>query len=234
MSLIAVVTGGSKGIGAAVVDALVKSGQCLVVIFTSRTAAPSNAAGAVHRSVDHGDLKAVQEFATWVLEKYERVDVLVNNAGVFEDAGKTLQEVDMDVMERTMRVNAYSALVLMKAFLPGMAKQGFGRVVNVSSGMGHQTTMAAEGRGASIAYRASKACLNTFTLTAHHEYPTVSINAVCPGFVHTDMTAHLVGLPGIQLSTPEEGADTIVWLALAPASEHRSGLFWRRRAVVPW
>lgn len=198
--MIAVVTGASRGIGQAVVDGLVKSGRFSVIVWTARgaqtTEEDSSAAAAaaknnqgcaiVRRSVDHSDLKAVQEFAAWVLSSYERVDVLVNNAGVFLDSGKGIGEVSVDVMDTTMKVNAYSAWILMQAFLPGMAKNGWGSVVNVSSGMGHEKSMWSEGRGGSVAYRASKSALNAFTLTAHHEYhpryPNVFINAVCPGF----------------------------------------------------
>lgn len=84
--------------------------------------------------------------------------------------------------------------------------------------------------------RVAQATLNALTQAVSNEYRggDVQINAVCPGFVLTDMTRHLVGAAGVQLASTDEGADTIVWLALRGVGGDHTGKFYRARTVVPW
>lgn len=159
-----------------------------------------------------------------------QVDVLVNNAGVFlvpEDPLDPLSG-DGDVFERTLDVNLHGAWRAMRAFVPGMAQRRYGRVVNVSSGAGSLAAMPA---GCGAAYCISKASLNALTcLTAASvDAGVVKVNAMCPGYVRTDM-----GLAtGEPTRSPEEGADTAVWLAtLEPGGP--SGGFFRERQPIPW
>jgi NAD(P)-dependent dehydrogenase (short-subunit alcohol dehydrogenase family) len=94
----------------------------------------------------------------------------------------------------------------------------------------------------SICYRMSKSALGVLTRSFYgeHHQRGLRVDCVCPGFVHTAMTAHLVGVPGIKLETPQQGADTIVWLCVEGPSastskeSHISGWFWRRRQIIPW
>ena len=148
--------------------------------------------------------------------------MLVNNAGVYT-AGDALG-VDLGEAERTLRINAIAPWALVRAVLPGMNARGYGRVVNVSSGWGSF----AEGLGGGGAYAVAKAALNALTVRAAAQAPAgVKINAMCPGWVRTRM-----GGPGATRS-PEEAADTALWLATLPADGPTGGFFRDRRAI-PW
>ncbi len=153
------------------------------------------------------------------------VDILVNNAGVALDAGRRPLELDEAVFRATLEVNLLGAFRLCRAFLPGMAARGWGRVANVSSGMGQLGEMG----GGSLAYRASKTGLNALTQVLAREVDgaAVKVNAACPGWVRTDM-----GGPGAARDV-EQGAETIVWLATLPADGPTGGLF-RDRRPIPW
>ncbi len=152
----------------------------------------------------------------------EQVDVLVNNAGLYPHG--ELLTLPMRVIEETLAVNFLGALRTARAWMPGMLRRGFGRIVNVSSGYGSF----AEGLEGPAAYAVSKAALNALTVRlASEAHGDVKVNAACPGWVRTRM-----GGPGAT-SSVEEGADTIVWLATLPA-DGPSGGFFRDRRRIAW
>jgi NAD(P)-dependent dehydrogenase (short-subunit alcohol dehydrogenase family) len=154
--------------------------------------------------------------------------VLVNNAGVLLDmeaAGDSLFDARLETFEQTFETNVWGPLLLSQTLIPAMKERGYGRVVNVSSGMGQLSDM---GSG-SPAYRLSKTALNALTRILAHELRStnVLVNAVCPGWVRTDM-----GGPAAP-RTPQQGADTITWLATLP-DDGPSGGFFRDRKPIPW
>lgn len=134
-------------------------------------------------------------------------------------------EAPIDLVMQTFATNTVGPLRLIEAIVPGMRERGYGRVVNLSSGAGQLSDM---GSGFP-AYRMSKAALNALTrLTAAELGPgDVKINAMCPGWVRTDM-----GGPNAT-RTVEKGAETAVWLATLPA-DGPSGGFFRDRKPIPW
>ncbi|MGI9390593.1 MAG: SDR family NAD(P)-dependent oxidoreductase, partial [Boseongicola sp.] len=149
------------------------------------------------------------------------VHVLVNNAGVFFDAPLFSDDARFD---ETMNVMLRGPYKLMQAALPFMSREGYGRVVNVSSGWGSF----AEGLGGPGAYGVAKAALNALTLRAASEAADgVKVNAMCPGWVRTRMGGASANF------SPEEGADTAVWLATLPTGGP-SGKFFRRREEIAW
>jgi NAD(P)-dependent dehydrogenase (short-subunit alcohol dehydrogenase family) len=152
------------------------------------------------------------------------VDVLVNNAGVLLDRGSTLDVTD-EILHETLEVNLFGALRTARAFLPGMVERGYGRIVNVSSGAGQIT----ETSGYAPAYSISKAAVNMLTRKLAVTTPggDVKINAMCPGWVRSDMGG--AGAP----RSPEDAADTLVWLATLPADGPTNG-FFRDRRPIPW
>jgi NAD(P)-dependent dehydrogenase (short-subunit alcohol dehydrogenase family) len=159
---------------------------------------------------------------------YGRLDVLVNNAGVFLDssrAGASALETRLDRLRRTMETNVYGALRLCQALVPLMQRHGYGRIVNVASGMGQLAEMG----GRWPAYRVSKTALNALTriLAAELAGSNILVNSVCPGWVRTDM-----GGPKAERSV-EQGVETIVWLATRPDGSP-SGDFYRDRRRIPW
>ncbi|MEO0917375.1 MAG: SDR family NAD(P)-dependent oxidoreductase, partial [Pseudomonadota bacterium] len=149
------------------------------------------------------------------------VTVLVNNAGVLWD-DKLFD--DMDHFEATMDTALHGPYSLIRAALPAMKKAGYGRVVNLSSGWGSF----AEGLGGGGAYGIGKAAMNALTVIADRDTPDfIKINAMCPGWVRTRM-----GGAGANRS-PEEAADTAIWLATLPA-DGPSGGFFRDRRPIRW
>ena len=161
----------------------------------------------------------------FVFEEFNRCDILVNNAGVFLDRGEKLLNLDEDTLQLTLRINFLGALKMCQEFLPMMQATGYGRVVNVSSGMGSISSLS----GGSAAYKLSKLMMNGMTriLAAEIGEGDVKINTMAPGWVRTDM-----GGPNAPRSLAQ-GADTIVWLATLPESGP-SGGFFEDRVPAAW
>jgi NAD(P)-dependent dehydrogenase (short-subunit alcohol dehydrogenase family) len=171
------------------------------------------------------DPDGVEELHDWIAEKYGRLDVLVNNAGVFQEEDKSVLRVPLDVVRATMEINFYGALYLCQAFVPMMKQRGYGRVVNVSSEMGSLEEMG----GYNVGYRASKAALNVLTRVVANEVrgQNIKVNSASPGWVRSDMGG--THAP----RSLEQGAATVVWLATLP-DDGPSGGFYRDQKVVPW
>jgi NAD(P)-dependent dehydrogenase (short-subunit alcohol dehydrogenase family) len=155
-----------------------------------------------------------------------RLDVLVNNAGITGGGWSTnAVDADLDQVRKTLDTNLFGAWRLTEEALPLMRRNGYGRIVNISSGMGQLSDMG----GHSPGYRVSKTGLNVLTrmLTAELADENILVNSVCPGWVRTDM-----GTESARRSV-EEGADTPVWLATLPDDGPRGG-FFRDREPIPW
>lgn len=226
---IAIVTGANRGIGHAVAAALAEAGMRVVVCARSKQkaeAAVAEIAGggrpepipAVLDVRDEDQIRAL-------FEGLDRVDVLVNNAGtIFERAGAPATEVPAATVLETVDNNALSAYRMCQRALPMMNAAGYGRIVNVSSGMGGVAEMG----GGTPGYRISKAALNAVTRIFHAEARgDVLINSVCPGWVRTDM--------GGQSATRsvEESVPGVVWAATL-ATGGPSGGFFRDGEPTPF
>lgn len=229
---VAVVTGGNRGLGLETCRQLGARG--LRVVLTARD--PEEGRGAAEdlrsqgtdvdfRRLDVTEQEDVDELAAHLAEDVGRVDVLVNNAGVYLDRNVAALEVELDAVRRTMEVNAYGPLRLCQALVPIMRRGEYGRVVNVSSGSGAFGKM---GTG-TLAYGASKTWLNAMTrkIALETEGEGILVNAVDPGWVRTRMGGESAP------RSPEEGADTIVWLATLPEGGP-TGEFFRDRERIPW
>jgi NAD(P)-dependent dehydrogenase (short-subunit alcohol dehydrogenase family) len=157
-----------------------------------------------------------------ILEQYPQIDVLVNNAGILEEG--PLLEITDKAFDDSMRVNVHAPLELMQLLVPRMIQRGYGRIVNVSSGWGSFR----EGLDGPAAYCVSKAALNALTVSLAKDLPkTVKVNAMCPGWVRTRMGGDMAP------RTPEQGADTALWLATLPDTGP-SGGFFRDRQPIEW
>lgn len=229
---IALITGGNRGIGYEVCRQL--GGLGMQVILTARDRLQGTRAAEALRAeglaVDFLPLNVTSEAAVVALhaqvqERYGRLDVLVNNAGVYLDEGVSVFDVPMDQFRLTMDTNFYGPLYLCRAFVPLMRRTGYGRVVNVSSGYGSMAEMS----GRVAAYRISKVALNALTriVAAEARGSDIKVNAACPGWVRTDMGGR--GAP----RSVEQGAETIVWLATLPADGPTGG-FFRDKRLIPW
>ena len=228
----ALVTGGNRGIGLAICEGLVDRG--LRVVMGSRDEANGEAAARALRAdggtvrvepIDVADPDAIQACADRLAADDVAVDVLVNNAGIYPE--NDALDATLDQLDRAWTVNTRGPWLLGQAFVPGMIERDYGRVVNVSSGSGSF----GEGLDPDHApYAASKSALNVFTMTLDDALPDdadVKANALCPGWVHTRMGGEAAP------RTPEEGADTALWLATLPA-DGPSGGFFRDRERIPW
>jgi NAD(P)-dependent dehydrogenase (short-subunit alcohol dehydrogenase family) len=220
---VALVTGANRGIGAEIarqlrdLDATVYAG--------TRSMANDVPAGTESVLLDvtqEGDIEAVVD---GVYDDQQRLDVLVNNAGVGEFGNDIVAEPTRRIDE-TLAVNLRAPMLLCKHAVPLLLQSEGGRVVNVSSGMG----ALGEGMGGgSPSYRVSKAGLNGLTAYLHGQYGGRGLiaNSVCPGWVRTDMGGQNAS------RSVERGAETPVWLSrFQPGSP--GGKFWRDRAVIDW
>lgn len=228
---IALVTGGNRGIGYATIKALLK--QDYIVVFTARNEQSGRKAqselqqyGEVHvHALDVSEEASVEALHEFVEAKFGRLDVLVNNAGINYDTWHSAENADLNEVQTTLDTNLMGPWRMAQAFIPMMKQQGYGRIVNVSSGAGAINGMG----GGTPGYSVSKAALNVLTikLAANVSTHNILINAVCPGWVRTDMGGQ--GAP----RSPEEGAASVVWAAVLPDGGP-SGKFFRDGVELSW
>ena len=225
---VALVTGPHRGIGFAAARRLAGLGYRVVVAGRDPEAAARAAAeiGGVPLLLDVTREADVERAVAFVGAEFGRLDALINNAGVLLDRETPGLTVDLEALRATFEVNVYGALRMAQAFAPLMVRQGYGRIVNVSSIMG---SLAHAGPGY-LAYRSSKAALNMVTrvLAAELKGTGVLVNAVHPGWVRTRM-----GGPEAPLS-PEEGARALVWAATLPDDGPTGGFFEGEGKPLPW
>ncbi|MEZ4454346.1 MAG: SDR family NAD(P)-dependent oxidoreductase [Nannocystaceae bacterium] len=232
----ALITGANRGLGLQTARELARRGLRVILSARSRDKAEAAAkllegeglgARVIPEVVDVASDESVRGLADRLRAAGVHVDVLVNNAGMlFEARGRNVGalDIDMAVILETINNNTLGAMRTLQAFFPAMLASGYGRVVNVSSGMGALTDM----DGGWPAYRTSKTALNAVTRLFHNEARgDVKVNSVCPGWVQTDM-----GGAGAT-RTLEEGAAGIVLAALLP-EDGPSGVFLRDGAVIAW
>jgi NAD(P)-dependent dehydrogenase (short-subunit alcohol dehydrogenase family) len=226
---VALVSGANRGIGREVARQLAERG--LIVVVGSRDLAKGERAAAeieppaVAAQLDVRDEESVRAAVRFVEDELGRLDVLVNNAGISGHHHPGGVEADLDAVKDVLETNLFGAWRLTRLALEPMRRDGYGRIVNVSSGMGQLEDMG----GGNPGYRLSKTGLNVLTriLAAELAGQNVLVNSVCPGWVRTDM-----GGANARRSV-EEGADTVVWLATLPEGGP-SGGFFRDRRPIPW
>jgi NAD(P)-dependent dehydrogenase (short-subunit alcohol dehydrogenase family) len=228
---LALVTGANRGIGLEVCRQLGRLG--IQVLLTARD--PQKGQSAAQSLVEEGlpvvfhalDVTSEQSIAAlrkFIVHKFHRLDILVNNAAISlkcEDG--SVMTLSHDTLFRTLETNTFAALRMCQVFIPLMKKNGYGRVVNVSSTMGQHTRM----RNMSAAYRLSKDALNALTqmLADSIQAGDILVNSAHPGWVRTDMGG---------ASAPcslQQGADTIVWLATLPGGGPSGGFFEQRKRI---
>ncbi len=220
---IALVTGASRGIGAAIADALAKAGATVVGTATSQSGAEaiSNrlaAAGCKGRGMvlDVTDTTSVESIMQAINDEFGAPSILVNNAGITRD--NLLMRMKDDEWQSIIDTNLTSIFRLSKAVLRGMMKARKGRIINISSVVG------AMGNAGQTNYAAAKAGIFGFTRSMAREVGSrgITVNSVAPGFIDTDMTRELPeeqrkslieNIPLNKLGRPEDIANTVVFLA---------------------
>jgi NAD(P)-dependent dehydrogenase (short-subunit alcohol dehydrogenase family) len=217
---VGLVTGSSRGIGFEIVKQLAM--KEIEVILTYRSPADGEAAvmelaregikKVTSMKLDVSNQVSVDSILEEVEKTFGRLDILVNNAAILIDKDNiTASNADLVTVNTTLETNLIGAWRMSKAFIPLMKKNSYGRIVNVSSGAGEFEYMSRSG-GHWPAYSLSKASLNALTVMLASELngTNILVNAVCPGWVRTDM-----GGSNAPRSV-KEGAGTPVWLATLP------------------
>ncbi len=215
---VALVTGGSRGIGRAIAISLAEAGAAVAVNYLSKAAEAQAVVEAIHgqggRAVSVGaDVSraaAVKGMAAGIERELGPIDILINNAGVA--LNRSVDELTEDDFDRTIAVNLKSVFLCTQAVLPGMRKRRWGRIVNVSSG-------AARGAGGvGPHYNASKAGMEGMTrgYAARLVKDGITVNAVAPSLIQTDMVATVASsasrIPLGRFGTPEECAQVVMML----------------------
>ena len=226
---VALVSGGNRGIGLEIVRQLAERG--LTVVLGSRDGEQGRAAaaglsgGVVVRQLDVADPESVDRLSRSVEEEFGRLDVLVNNAGITNDEGQRGVDADLERVREALETNLLGAWRLCEAVIPFMRRHGYGRIVNISTGMAALEDMG----GGSPGYRVSKTGLNALTriLASELRGSGILVNSVCPGWVQTDMGGSHAPRP------VEEGAEGAVWAATLPNNGPTGG-FFRDQRPVPW
>jgi NAD(P)-dependent dehydrogenase (short-subunit alcohol dehydrogenase family) len=231
MGKVILITGSNRGIGYEIARQCGKSG--FHVIISGRDKIRVNTAleklqreniSADSLMMDVSSQESIDKAAKQFELKNLKVDVLINNAGIIVHGDRQLVKNDNDILDQTIRTNSYGPLLVTKAFLPFIEPPG--RIIMISSSGG---VLNGSVGGWSPAYCVSKTLLNAITKQLAYELggKDISVNAVCPGWVRTDM-----GGMGATRSV-EKGAETPVWLS-AEAPQNLTGLFFRDKKVISW
>jgi NAD(P)-dependent dehydrogenase (short-subunit alcohol dehydrogenase family) len=226
-----VVTGGNRGIGFEVCRQL--AGRGAQVVLTARQAEAGEEAvqrlgaqklSAQFHPLNVTDPKGAAALRGHLERTFGRLDVLINNAGIFSKEDGPGLEVKLETVRATLETNTLAPLHLSQVLAPLLKRSSAARIINVSSGLGALSDM----EGGYAAYRISKTALNAVTrILAAELRGAVAVNSVCPGWVKTDM-----GGANAEREV-SQGAAGIVWLAL-DAPQDLTGKFVRDREVIPW
>jgi len=228
---VVVVTGGASGIGEGIVKAFSKEGAKVIFADVDKDKGVKTEVVSKEES-NHQDVyfvetnlameKEINQFSDFILDKFGRVDVLVNNVGVNKKSG-TLTDVEIDVFEEVFKINALSSLTITKQLLPLMLKNKGGAIINISSTM-------SVGTKNDLAYSASKGYINTMTKSLALDYATdkIRVNAIAPGVIDTPAIqpwmqqeknpAGSKGIPMGEIGKTEDIANAAIFLASQKAA----------------
>ena len=225
-----IVTGGSRGIGASICHSAAAQGAKVLVNYVSNSKSAAsvvedierNGGDAIAVKADVTDMSSVQEMVTQALESWSKIDILVNNAAIWNES--PIDVMSDAVADETMSINFNGTLNCIRAVIPTMIKQGSGSIINISS------TAAQRGEAFHSHYAASKGAINSLTKSLASELGPkgIRVNSVCPGWTYTDMTVEVFRggsdsviaetIPLRRIGKPEESAAAVLFLASDDAS----------------
>jgi NAD(P)-dependent dehydrogenase (short-subunit alcohol dehydrogenase family) len=229
---VAIVTGGNKGIGFAICKGLLAKG--FEVIVAARSLDKAKAAAEQLRSanskvytveLDVTDDQSIHQAAKHLSQEIHHLDVLVNNAGIYPDEGISILNISRELLSSTMDTNAFGPIIVSQAFLPLLEKAKNSRIINVSSGYGQLN---------GLSHNVPSYCLSKLTLNGVNimladalKEKGIAVYTMSPGWVRTDMGGSSAP------RSPEQGADTAIWLA-TEASLNLSGKFFQDRKEISY
>ncbi len=232
MSQLVIVTGANRGLGLGVAEDLLTKGHRVILTSRSETKGRKEVErlkgkfeDVYFQRLDVEDSESIKKCFEWVFKEFGVLDILINNAGINYDTWHDSISADLVECRKTMDVNFFGPWKMCQIFSPLLKKSKKGRIVNVSSGSG---ALGGEEAG-TPGYSASKAALNMLTIKLAHDLrpDNIKVNAVCPGWVRTEM-----GGSNATRSIPE-GAASVVWAALVP-DDGPSGGFFRDGNRLAW
>jgi NAD(P)-dependent dehydrogenase (short-subunit alcohol dehydrogenase family) len=223
---IAIISGANRGIGKEIAKQLaaldfkvIATGRSLEKIQSISKEIDGDITPVV---VDVASTESCDRFSMYLNENFEKVDVLVNNAGIM--GNKSISSFDLEQIGKVLNTNLIGAIRLTKAVFPLLSKSNDARIINISSQMGALRNL----NGGYAAYRLSKWALNGFTLILASDLnnSNIKVNSICPGWCHTDMGG--AGAP----KSPAKGAETAVWLATEQSIVN--GKFYSDKQIIEW
>jgi NAD(P)-dependent dehydrogenase (short-subunit alcohol dehydrogenase family) len=226
---VALVSGGNRGIGLEICRQLAERGIAVILGSrdeeSGREAAENLSGNVVAHQLDVADEKSIDRLASFVEDEVGRLDILVNNAGISNDDGQRGVDADLRRVREALDTNLLGAWRLCEVAVPLMQHHGYGRIVNISTGLAALEDMGGGWPG----YRVSKTALNALTriLASELRGSGILVNSICPGWVQTDMGGSTAPRP------VGEGADTPIWAATLPNNGPTGG-FFRNRRPIPW
>lgn len=225
---IVLITGATRGIGLAAAQQLAARNAKVIVASRdlSRAEAAARKIGGTAEAIqlDIADEASLRHATELIRQRHGKLDVLANNSGVLLDNDGSLATLQPQILRDTLETNLIGTFRVTQAMLPLLERSAAPRIINVSSGAGQ---LDGEPQAWAPAYSISKTALNMLTQQLTAALPRVMVNSMCPGWCRTDM-----GGPEAPLSA-DEGADTLVWLAL-DAPHSLRGSFVKQRQVIPW
>lgn len=218
---IAIVTGANRGLGKEVSRQLAEQGDLVIVTARQLSSAQQTVEelgldNLLAAQLDITNQESVDQLVEFVQQRFSAVDLLINNAAIHYDTWQNAVNADLNTVQEAMDTNVYGAWRMTHAFLPLLQNSQQARIVNVSSGAGAIKNQI----GSTPAYSMSKIALNSLTLMLANQLKSsgILVNAVCPGWVATDMG----GSGGRPV---EQGASGITWAANLPANGPTGGFF---------
>ena len=225
MKKISLITGANRGIGLETAKQMKALGYD--VVLTSRNADEGQRAareiGVAYHQLDVTSEESIAALTAYMDTEYGSLDVLINNAGILHDRSDKILDIPIDKMRTMFETNTFAPLMLIRALLPLMQKNDYGRIVNVSSQLGSISRFS----DYTPAYRITKLSLNGITrmLADALQGTNILVNAVHPGWVKTDM-----GGAEAPLSLAE-GAQNVIWAATLPDDGPNGGFFYEGKPM---
>lgn len=225
--MIALVTGANRGIGLEVTKQLSEKGYTVIAgsrdLAKGRKAIKSFGSSVIAKQLDVSDAKSIERLYEEIQKEYGVLDVLVNNAAINYDTWHKANNADLNEAHETFETNFFGVWKMTQTFLPLLKKSKHASIVNVSSGAGSLDSMT----GSAPGYSLSKLALNGLTMMLANELKSnkILVNAICPGWVATDMGGGGRPIP--------EGAAGVVWAATLPDNGPTGG-FFRDGKPINW